>query len=212
MWRSFFKNNRAAQAKSTKDTALSNSCAAKAKRAFEIALEGVNTAMAFLFSDLDAHLRKEGVYKYCKVKTDDDGTRSFIFLLRRYNLVTGNQNHSGKLSITEEIEEEQGTAQDLGAVPNSDKFFSPGVWTVGETLGELVMKRETKVGLTAKDVEDRYHVVGRNTIEMDRPSFFRCVGEEIQQTLLYLPALPGLVLVSLVLLLLGHDDWFHHYH
>jgi len=128
--------------------------------------------MAFIFSDVDAHLRHEGVFEYCKVNVEKEegevereeveedeharnmwqggkgGVRSFIFLLRRYNL---------------DLEKE---------------VYSPGSWTVGETLGEIASKGDNKVGLTSSEVKDLYRVVARNRIVMDKPSYLRSVRKE----------------------------------
>ena len=135
--------------KSKSDYVLQNSFFGALKTAFEMFLSSINSFMAFIFSDTGAHMRKEGIFQYCRVQQDNDGTRSFIFLLRRYNL--------------------------------NDGVFTPGWWSVGEKLGELVAKGDSKTGLTKVEVEDRYRAVGPNEIKMEKPSFFKCLHAEFSK-------------------------------
>jgi hypothetical protein len=149
----------------------------------------INWFMAFLFSDTNAHLRKEGVFEYCKVKHDADGTRSFTFLFRRYNFC---QVPNTKTSIGTENTEKDATAQgeedDAVKKPEEDQnqnnksslcgAFIPGSWPMAETLGQLSQLGNNKVGLSDEDVKDRYRVVGPNTIEMIKPTFLRALRQE----------------------------------
>jgi manganese-transporting P-type ATPase len=64
---------------------------------------------------------------------------------------------------------------------NGDGVFIPGAWPTAETLVQLSQLGNNKVGLTDKDVKDRYRAVGMNTIEMTKPSFIKQLGLEFSR-------------------------------
>jgi hypothetical protein len=101
----------------------------------DVAFKLINGFMSILFSDKNSHHRKDGVFKYCPVKTDAKGTRYFTFLFRRYNYD-----------------------------PESESFV-PGLYKVGDKLGdfvsaktgltsEQVQERISIVGIKAIEMEE----------------------------------------------------------
>ncbi|CAB9522557.1 Probable cation-transporting ATPase 13A4 [Seminavis robusta] len=169
------------QKQEMKETAQLTSTWSKIKKGFETLFAGINSAMAFVFSDVDAPLRNQGIYQYCKVQKDPTtGTRSFVFLLRRYNLV--DRKDATTMDKTEEEEEETEDAENANTqTSQNEMIFLPGSWTVGETLGDIARKGDTESGLSEDQVAERYQVIGRNIIEMEQPSFWKVLGEEFNK-------------------------------
>jgi hypothetical protein len=58
--------------------------------------------------------------------------------------------------------------------------FLPGVWDSGSYIKDIV-EADTSEGLSEDEVEARRHVVGRNTIKMERPAFLRTLKREISK-------------------------------
>jgi len=112
----------------------------------------VRAFMSLLFSDNDCfHLSADGVYQICPVQKGSDGTRFFVFLFRRYNF-------------------DAETAE-----------FVPGKMVVGESVKDLQAAGSSDNGLSVQDVEDRYRIVGLNSIEMEKPVFLKVVSEEFSK-------------------------------
>ena len=122
------------------------------KDLFDRSFGYVRIFMAFVFSDRDCfHLSEDSIYQICRVQHDAEGTRFFVFLFRRYNF-------DAKTGL-----------------------FAPGRWVVGESLQDLQAAADTDVGLSRKDVEERYRVVGLNSIEMEKPWYLRVVRREFSR-------------------------------
>lgn len=117
--------------------------------------ECVDTIMSFFFSELANHGRKaagsDGVFQYCRVRTNSAGGRYFVFLFRRYNLIFPQE---------------------------GDPKFTPGVLDVGITIGDI---SEAAGGLSAAEVEDRRNIVGPNVIEMQEPYFYMAAYNEFSK-------------------------------
>jgi hypothetical protein len=188
----FLNNGQEAVNKADAAAALHDGLFVKRLQTWFAAVFGcINSFMAFLFSDTDWHLRKQGVFEYCKVKRDADGTRSFNFVFRRYNFCNiPNAKPVGPLECAEEtasaeehseqrppqtdsVEEnkEHENRKKSSTNTSSGGVFIPGSWPMAETLSELLQLGNNQVGLTDKDIKDRYRAVGLNTIEMIKPTY-----------------------------------------
>jgi cation-transporting ATPase 13A3/4/5 len=110
--------------------------------------------MTVIFSDVDAYGRKKGangIYQFCKVERDSEGSRFFVFGFRRYNL-----------------DAETG-------------HYQPGVYTIGKSVGDMQSAGAVEGGLSNAEVESRRRVVGPNAIEMPPPNAFKIIFKEFGQ-------------------------------
>lgn len=119
------------------------------KNAFDCLFRMLSSVMSFVFSDQDRFHLKGGVYQFCRVQRQADGSPFFLFLFRRYNY------------------------------DSECLAFSPGLWMVGETVGEIANPAKLTTGLSANDVDERFRVVGPNRIEMNKPGVFKFIGKEL---------------------------------
>ena len=109
--------------------------------------------LSFLFSDVDGYHNKGGIFQFCEVKKDSDGSRHFFFLFRRYNY------------------------------DPSSRVFIPGAIVVGESLGEMAAAGSTTVGLSTSEVTSRRRIVGTNIIEMKKPHLVQVVYQQFSRPL-----------------------------
>eukprot|EP00934_Nitzschia_sp_Nitz4_P008467 Nitzschia sp. Nitz4//scaffold97_size77645//7752//12969//NITZ4_005511-RA/size77645-processed-gene-0.50-mRNA-1//-1//CDS//3329560635//8457//frame0 len=56
--------------------------------------------------------------------------------------------------------------------------FVPGTWNVGDSIEQILTHKST-TGLTAEEVTERVNVVGKNQIEMNKPTFWNCLYKEL---------------------------------
>jgi hypothetical protein len=121
----------------------------------------INTAVAFLFSDLSCQ-NGPGTATYCKVETDSLGNRFFYFKLRRY-LFHGDSsvNLNGTLLLK----------------ATSPKFYSETIH-VGSRIANL---HSRSAGLSEAEAEEARAIVGENAVHLNEPTLFRCVVREFSK-------------------------------
>lgn len=172
----------------------------------EAVAKGVEKLMLLIFADPNARLhREEGILEYCPVYQNPDGSRYFVFLFRRYNFDESEDLFTqGEWNVGKTLQEM--APDSIHKVYNFELAYERALKGADPkemaSLGAFdKLKCLFAEGLSSKDVEERQRIVGKNVIEMARPSYVQTTREELTK--------PFYIYQFFILMIwVGPDYWY----
>ena len=150
--------------------------------------KGMSAMMTAIFADAGNRPDpRKAIVEYCPVLTNADGTKYFVFLFRRYNyddekkiFVPGIWK-SGKTFrdiAPKGIEPVDETELAFELAVQGDGGESDTSQSSGQRSAARKKYRVHGTGLTKEQVDERFRTVGRNQIDMTKPSFLASFSQE----------------------------------
>ena len=156
------------------------------KKLVHFVSKGIKSFMVFIYATEELHVLEDDCrLEFCQVHKNSDGSRYIVFLFRRYNYSAKAQLFiSGEWSIGNNISD----FVPLG-IHTMDKMEmgyelairNPNDDDVKDINSTILKYLQNVNGLTEAEVLQRRNVVGRNVIEMKKPSYFRIFRQEISR-------------------------------